>query len=116
MHSFPNLICQRAYTYVYYRRRSPAYWVRISNTPTTDDPSKPEILYTSNHHAREAAALSINMYTMWYILENYATDEDLRYLVDNVEMYFVPLVNPDGWVYNQTIQPNGGGMWRKTAE
>ena len=45
------------------------------------------------------------MYIMWYILENYATDEDLRYLVDNVEMYFVPLVNPDGWVYNETIHP-----------
>ena len=49
---------------------------------------KPEILYTSNHHAREAAALSIT-YTMWHILENYASDEDLRYLVDNVEMHFV---------------------------
>ena len=115
MHSlFPNLISAKEPIHTFTTEEGrPLYWVRISNTPTTDDPSKPEILYTSNHHAREAAALSINMYTMWYILENYATDEDLRYLVDNVEMYFVPLVNPDGWVYNQTIQPNGGGMWRK---
>ena len=115
MHAlFPNLISakQPIHTFTTEEGR-PLYWVRISNTPDTDDPSEPEILYTSNHHAREAAALSVNMYTMWYILENYASDEDLRYLVDNVEMYFVPLVNPDGWVYNQTIQPNGGGMWRK---
>lgn len=115
MHSlFPNLISAKEPIHTFTTEEGrPLYWVRISNTPNTDDPSKPEILYTSNHHAREAAALSINMYTMWHILENYASDEDLRYLVDNVEMYFVPLVNPDGWVYNETIQPNGGGMWRK---
>ena len=115
MHSlFPNLISAKAPIHTFTTEEGrPLYWVRISNTPDIDDQNEPEILYTSNHHAREAAALSINMYTMWYILENYASDEDLRYLVDNVEMYFVPLVNPDGWVYNQTIQPNGGGMWRK---
>ena len=28
-------------------------------------------------------------------------------------MFFIPCVNPDGYFYNQTIQPNGGGMWRK---
>jgi len=115
MHSlFPNLISAKEPIHTFTTEEGrPLYWVRISNTPDIDDPNEPEILYTSNHHAREAAALSINMYTMWYIIENYASDEDLRYLVDNVEMYFVPLVNPDGWVYNQTIQPNGGGMWRK---
>jgi hypothetical protein len=25
----------------------------------------------------------------------------------------VPVVNPDGYVYNQTTNPGGGGMWRK---
>ena len=115
MHSlFPNLISAKEPIHTFTTEEDrPIYWVRISNTPDIDDPNEPEILYTSNHHAREAAALSVNMYTMWYILENYDRDEDLQYLVDNVEMYFVPLVNPDGWVYNQTIQPNGGGMWRK---
>ena len=28
-------------------------------------------------------------------------------------MYFVPCVNPDGYVHNETTNPNGGGMWRK---
>ncbi len=28
-------------------------------------------------------------------------------------MYFIPVVNPDGYVYNQSTNPNGGGMWRK---
>jgi murein tripeptide amidase MpaA len=25
----------------------------------------------------------------------------------------VPCINPDGYVYNETTNPNGGGMWRK---
>ncbi|MBA3705882.1 MAG: immune inhibitor A, partial [Bacteroidetes bacterium] len=37
----------------------------------------------------------------------------VKYLVDNAEMFFVPIVNPDGYVYNETTAPNGGGMWRK---
>ncbi|MCD4665296.1 MAG: immune inhibitor A, partial [Bacteroidales bacterium] len=37
----------------------------------------------------------------------------IKTLVDNTEMYFVPVINPDGYVYNQTTNPYGGGMWRK---
>ena len=28
--------------------------------------------------------------------------------------YFLFRVNPDGYVFNEEIEPNGGGMWRKT--
>ncbi|NJL75266.1 MAG: zinc carboxypeptidase, partial [Saprospiraceae bacterium] len=34
-------------------------------------------------------------------------------LINNRQLYFVPVVNPDGYVYNQSTNPNGGGMWRK---
>ncbi len=37
----------------------------------------------------------------------------MQYLVNNRELYFVPVVNPDGYVYNETTDPNGGGLWRK---
>jgi hypothetical protein len=50
---------------------------------------------------------------MWYLLENYATNPEIKYLVDNTELYFVPCVNPDGYLYNEQTNPNGGGMWRK---
>jgi hypothetical protein len=54
-----------------------------------------------------------NLYFMWYLLENYATDPLIQALVDNTEMYFVPVINPDGYVYNEMTNPSGGGMWRK---
>ena len=55
MHSlFPNLISAKEPIHTFTTEEGrPLYWVRISNTPNTDDPSKPEILYTSNHHAQK---------------------------------------------------------------
>lgn len=90
----------------------PIHFVRISNSPNIDQ-DKPEVFYNSLIHAREPAALSQLIWYMWYLLENYATDPYVQYLVDNTEMYFVPCINPDGYVYNETIEPAGGGMWRK---
>jgi carboxypeptidase T len=88
------------------------YYVRMSDNPNTDEP-EPELLYTALHHAREPASLSQLIFYMWYLLENYATDPEVKATLDNTELYFVPCVNPDGYVYNQTTNPNGGGMWRK---
>jgi carboxypeptidase T len=50
---------------------------------------------------------------MWYLLENYGTNPEVTYLVDHTEMYFIPVINPDGYIRNETTNPNGGGMWRK---
>ncbi|MCA8976052.1 MAG: hypothetical protein KDC98_15120, partial [Planctomycetes bacterium] len=40
-------------------------------------------------------------------------DPEATLIVDERELYFVPCVNPDGYVYNEQIAPGGGGMWRK---
>jgi hypothetical protein len=34
-------------------------------------------------------------------------------LVDSREVFLVPIVNLDGFAYNERLRPNGGGMWRK---
>ena len=91
----------------------PVFWVKISDNPDVNETGEPEILYTGVHHAREPNSLSQMVFYMWYLLENYDTDEEVKYLVDNVEMYFVPCLNPDGYIYNETTNPAGGGFWRK---
>jgi carboxypeptidase T len=110
---YPNLIKARAAidTFKTYEQR-PVYWLKISDNPNVDE-AEPEILYTSVHHAREPNSLSQQIMYMWYLLENYATNPEIKYLVDNTELYFIPCVNPDGYIYNTTTNPNGGGMWRK---
>ena len=90
----------------------PVFWLKISDQPNTDE-NEPEVLYTALHHAREPASMQQLVFYMWYLLENYATNNMIKQLVDNTELYFIPCINPDGYIYNQTTNPNGGGMWRK---
>lgn len=90
----------------------PIWMVKISDNPGLDE-QEPEVMYNALHHAREPMSMMQMMYYMHYLLENYGTDPEVTYLVDNREMYFIPCVNPDGYLYNQTTDPNGGGMWRK---
>jgi len=90
----------------------PIYWVKISDNPNVDE-EEPEVMYTALHHAREPISLQQMIFYMYYLLENYETNEEIEYLVNTTEMYFVPCLNPDGYVYNQTTYPGGGGMWRK---
>ena len=89
------------------------YYLRISDNPDTDEANEPETLYQSLIHSREAGSLMQLLYYMWYILENYDTDQDIKNLVNNQALYFIPVFNPDGFVYNETVNPNGGGMQRK---
>ena len=88
------------------------WYVKISDNPNTDE-AEPEVLYTAVHHAREPQSMSQLIFYMWYLLENYTNNAEIKSIVDHTEQFFIPCVNPDGYVYNQTNSPNGGGMWRK---
>ncbi|MBK6346813.1 MAG: immune inhibitor A [Bacteroidales bacterium] len=90
----------------------PIYYVKISDNPNEAE-DEPQVLYTGMHHAREPIGMQHLLYYMYYILEHYETDAELRQLIDNTEMYFVPIFNVDGYQYNITTDPDGGGMWRK---
>ncbi|WP_372367777.1 M14 family metallopeptidase [Candidatus Uabimicrobium sp. HlEnr_7] len=90
------------------------YMVKISDNATKNEQqTEAQIMYTAAHHACEPAGLMTVFYFMYYILENYETDKRVRSIVDNRELFFIPLVNPDGYAYNQKTNPNGGGLWRK---
>jgi PKD repeat protein len=111
--AYPNLITVKApiSNFVTHENR-PIYHVRLSDNPNVDEP-EPKVLYTAIHHAREPMSLMETIFYMWYLLENYGSNDEVTYLVDNMQLYFVPCINPDGYVYNGTTNPNGGGMWRK---
>lgn len=111
--AYPNLITAKSpiSTFTTHEGR-PIHWVRISDNPNSDE-AENEVFYSAIHHAREPASLSQLIFYMWYLLENYGTNDEITYLVDNTEMYFVPMINPDGYVDNVVNYPSGGGMHRK---
>ena len=123
MHNqYPNLISERVdlkdYSYTNTPHIHETYegrflqLVKISDNPEIVE-DEPQILYTALHHAREPGSMQQLIYFMWYLLENYDSNNSIKQIIDNSELYFVPCVNPDGYVYNETSEPSGGGMWRK---
>jgi hypothetical protein len=85
---------------------------KISDNPFNDE-EEPEVFVNGVHHAREPIGSEICIEFMRYLLSNYGTDPVATDLIDNYEIYFCPVMNPDGFEYNRTTNPNGGGMWRK---
>ncbi|MBK8444029.1 MAG: zinc carboxypeptidase [Sphingobacteriales bacterium] len=96
----------------------PLYYLTISNHPAAYEPNDPAILFTALHHAREPISVSQLIFFMYYLIENYDNDALLRQLVDNSNLFFVPCVNPDGVVFNESLfdgstTPPSFGYWRK---
>jgi hypothetical protein len=88
-------------------------WImKISDNPLSDE-NEPEAFVNGLHHAREPIGSEICLEFMRYLLVNYGSDPIATGLVNNYEIYFCPVVNPDGFEYNRVTNPNGGGMWRK---
>jgi hypothetical protein len=81
------------------------------------DHSRPRVLFTALTHAREPGGMQVVLYFIDKLLAGYGSDPDLTYLVDHREIWFVPCVNPDGYVINENIWLMGGGfgLWRKNA-
>ena len=88
------------------------WMVKISDNVAQKE-NEPEVYYDAVHHAREPLSMTTTLLFMDRLLEGYGSDPELTFIVDERELYFVPCVNPDGYVYNQTTNPGGGGMWRK---
>ena len=89
--------------------------VRVTKNP--DAPTgRPEVWYHSMIHAREPESMEHMIYFMYWLFENYNIDPLATYILNNRELYFTPVLNPDGYVYNETTNPAGGGLWRKNRK
>jgi hypothetical protein len=76
-----------------------------------------KILFTGCHHSREWISIEIPFLVAHYLIENYtptltatSTDKERRihHLLQNNEIWFVPMVNPDGHEHTLTTDRN----WR----
>ena len=86
--------------------------IKISDNPNVDE-GEPAVLYVGLTHAREPAAAEALLNFMNHLLSNYAVDTAISNIVDNRELFFIPVFNADGYVWNEITDPIGGGLWRK---
>jgi carboxypeptidase T len=72
--------------------------------------TKPGIIYLGAHHAREHLSAEIPLMFADYILAQ-STDTKIEALLENRDIWIIPMVNPDGAEYD--IASGSYKMWRK---
>ncbi|MBN1151471.1 hypothetical protein JXA84_09665 [candidate division WOR-3 bacterium] len=77
----------------------PIVRIKISDNPTADE-LEGRIQFNGCHHGNEKIATEINLYYMRYLCENYGVLGEVTSMVDNREIFIIPVVNPDGFVLN----------------
>lgn len=87
----------------------PIQGIKISTNPAVDDPTKGDVIFVGLHHAREWLAAEMPLRLAEYLLTN--TDPKLQACINNLQIWIIPVLNPDGYVY--TADPNGYRYWRK---
>ncbi|MBT4332925.1 MAG: T9SS type A sorting domain-containing protein [Candidatus Cloacimonetes bacterium] len=83
--------------------------LKVSDNVEVEE-DEPSIYYLSEHHAREPISLEVNMAVLNHIIDNYDVDPEITENVNNTQIWFVPLVNPDG---HKIVTDEIYTMWRK---
>jgi Zinc carboxypeptidase/Immune inhibitor A peptidase M6 len=76
------------------------------------DGKRPAVLYASAQHAREWITPEMTRRLMHYFLDNYGADPEITELVDTTELWFIPVLNPDGYDFTHTDER----LWRKNLQ
>jgi len=82
--------------------------LKISDNAASDE-REPALLFVGCHHAREWISVEVPLLFGRYLLQSYATDPAVRALVDESEVWIVPIANPDGLEYSVRVYR----YWRK---
>lgn len=83
--------------------------LKISDDPDFEDPEEAGVLYVGAYHAREIITPEVVMYLIDYFTSGYGVDPEVTEMVENTELWLVPIMNVDGHI---TVE-NGNIMWRK---
>jgi carboxypeptidase T len=94
------------------------YALRISDNVGLQE-NEASVIFLGCHHAREWISVEVPYLLGKHLVENYATDTEIKRLVDNCDIWIVPLVNPDGLEYSihfyrywrKNMRDNGDGTY-----
>ncbi|MSQ84397.1 MAG: hypothetical protein EXR77_16205 [Myxococcales bacterium] len=89
------------------RQGRPLLALRIHAGPTPPD-AVPQVLINGTHHGVELAALEFALDGCAYLLENAATDDEVKRWLTQLTVWCVPLVNPDGNDVYMHVSHHGG--------
>ncbi|MBI2431311.1 MAG: carboxypeptidase regulatory-like domain-containing protein [Candidatus Hydrogenedentes bacterium] len=87
----------------------------ISDNPEVQE-DEPEVKYVSTMHGDEPVGTELCLYLIDRLLVEYGVDNRITALVDNTEIWFVPLMNPDGLQLGTRANAHGRDLNRSFPE
>jgi hypothetical protein len=89
----------------------PLWCIKISDNPGVEE-GEPQVFFNGATHAREPMGTHTCINFAGLLCAGYGTDSTITWLVNNREILIVPVMNPDGYVYNSD-SGGAGAYWRK---
>ena len=87
----------------------PMVALEVSSAPGAND-GRPGTAFQAGNHAREWPTNELALNTLWFLVTQYGTSEEVTELLDTTTCWFFPATNPDGTHWDQRSNP---GTWRK---
>ncbi|MFH1502191.1 MAG: M14 family zinc carboxypeptidase, partial [Candidatus Eisenbacteria bacterium] len=85
--------------------------LKITDNPTVEE-FEPEVHWIGGHHGNETIGIEVCYYAIEHLLDNYGTDPDVTWLVNEREFWVIPVFNPDGHVAGSRYNGNGEDLNR----
>lgn len=82
----------------------------------TDNPGveedEPEVRIAGAHHGNELLSVELPLYLIDHLTTGYGSDPEVTSMVDETEIWIIPMVNPDGVHYNTRNNANDENLNR----
>ncbi len=88
------------------------WFVKISDNVTIEE-NEPEMKFSSSIHGDEVVGMELCRRMIHYLTDSYGTVPEVTNLVDNAELWFCPLHNPDGYTNGTRYNAQGYDLNRK---
>ena len=104
----------------YSYENNPIYAVKFSDNPALEEDSEPDVVFDSGIHAREWLPVESNLIFIQYLFDVYYDDMHADHaevvdLVDNFEIWILPMLNPDGRIRDDLSGGDPESYWTDTT-
>jgi hypothetical protein len=91
-------------------------WALKISANVAVEADKPEMKYIGNMHGDEVVGLMMCLNMIDYLLANYGTDPRVTNILDEIEVWIVPTMNPDGYMSVTRYNAHGVDLNRAFPE
>jgi hypothetical protein len=94
---------------------------KVSDNPNLEE-DEPEFRIIGLHHGNEYMSVEMGLNMLQYLTDNYGSDTQVTHLVNDLEIWIIPMMNPDGRTAGTRYNANGvdlnrdyGYMWNSVT-